>query len=175
MNPSGSIIVSGSPETALRIWDPRTCNRVMKLKGHSENVKALVVSNDGSQIISGSSDGTMKLWSVGQQQCIQTIQVHSEGVWSLLVTENFSHVISGSRDKKIVMTELRNSNNSVVVCEESAPVLSMCYNFDQTGIWVSAIDVKYNRHRLNQTYFLINDFIVAGHNMEFRHKMLEIA
>lgn len=79
MNPSGSIIVSGSTENALRIWDPRTCNRIMKLKGHSENVKALVVSVDGSQIISGSSDGTIKLWSVGQQQCIQTIQVHSEG------------------------------------------------------------------------------------------------
>lgn len=79
MNPSGSIIVSGSTENALRIWDPRTCNRIMKLKGHSENVKALVVSADGSQIISGSSDGTIKLWSVGQQQCIQTIQVHTEG------------------------------------------------------------------------------------------------
>lgn len=79
MNPSGSIIVSGSTENALRIWDPRTCNRIMKLKGHSENVKALVVSVDGSQIISGSSDGTIKLWSVGQQQCIQTIPVHSEG------------------------------------------------------------------------------------------------
>lgn len=85
MNPSGSIIVSGSTENALRIWDPRTCNRIMKLKGHSENVKALVVSVDGSQIISGSSDGTIKLWSVGQQQCIQTIQVHSEGelYWQL--------------------------------------------------------------------------------------------
>lgn len=79
MNPSGSIIVSGSTENALRIWDPRTCIRIMKLKGHSENVKALVVSVDGSQIISGSSDGTIKLWSVGQQQCIQTFQVHSEG------------------------------------------------------------------------------------------------
>lgn len=79
MNPSGSIIVSGSTENALRIWDPRTCNRIMKLKGHSENVKALVVSNDGTQIISGSSDGTIKIWSVAQQQCIQTIQIHSEG------------------------------------------------------------------------------------------------
>lgn len=136
MNPSGSIIVSGSTENALRLWDPRTCNRIMKLKGHSENVKALVVSADGSQIISGSSDGTIKLWSVGQQQCIQTIQVHSEGVWTLLVTESFSHVISGSRDKKIYMTELRNPTNSVLVCEESAPVLSLCYNIDQTGIWV---------------------------------------
>lgn len=137
MNPSGSVIVSGSPENVLRIWDPRTCNRMVKLKGHLANIKALVVSNDGSQILSGSSDGTIKLWSIAQQQCIQTIKVHEEGVWSLLVTENFSHVISGSRDKKICMTEIRNPSNSIVVCEESAPVLSMCYSFDQLGIWVS--------------------------------------
>lgn len=79
MNPSGSIIVSGSTENALRIWDPRTCNRIMKLKGHSENVKALVVSTDGTQVLSGSSDGTIKLWSIGQQRCIQTLHVHQEG------------------------------------------------------------------------------------------------
>lgn len=139
MNPSGSLIVSGSTENALRIWDPRTCTRIMKLKGHSENVKSLVVSADGQQIISGSSDGTIKLWSVGQQQCITTIQVHTEGVWALLVTENFSHVISGSRDKKIFMTELRNPSSSTLVCEESASVLSLCYNIDQTGIWVSTL------------------------------------
>lgn len=34
------------------------------------------------------------------------------------------------------MTEIRNPSNSVLVCEESAPVLSLCYNIDQTGIWV---------------------------------------
>lgn len=150
MNPSGSIIVSGSTENALRLWDPRTCNRIMKLKGHSENVKALVVSADGSQIISGSSDGTIKLWSVGQQQCILTIPVHSEGVWALLVTESFSHVISGSRDKKIYMTELRNPTNSVLVCEESAPVLSLCYNIDQSRIWVGSIAwIEIDNFKLN--------------------------
>lgn len=138
MNPSGSVIVSGSTENALRIWDPRTCTRTMKLKGHSENVKSLVVSADGTQVVSGSSDGTIKIWHLGQQQCIQTIQVHTEGVWALLVTENFSHVISGSRDRKIFMTELRNPSCSTLVCEESAAVLSLCYNIDQTGIWVSA-------------------------------------
>lgn len=109
----------------------------MKLKGHTENIKALVISSDGSHILSGSSDGSIKLWSVGQQRCISTISIHSEGVWSLLVNENFTHVISGSRDKKIYQTEVRNPYNSVLVCEESAPILNMCYNLDQTGIWTT--------------------------------------
>lgn len=137
MNPSGTVIVSGSTENTLRVWDPRTCSKLMKLKGHTENVKALVVSNDGTQVVSGSSDGTIKLWNLGQQRCVQTFHVHTEGVWALLMTENFSHVISGSRDKNIYITELRNPNNSVFVCEEKAPVLSLCYNLDQTAIWAT--------------------------------------
>lgn len=137
MNPPGTVIVSGSTENTLRVWDPRSCSRLMKLKGHTENIKALVVSPDGQQVVSGSSDGTIKLWSLGQQTCIQTIHVHDEGVWALLMNDTFTHVISGSRDKKIVMTELRNPSNSVVICEENAPVLSMCYNIDHSGIWAT--------------------------------------
>lgn len=53
--------------------------------GHTDNVKALVLSRDGTQCLSGSSDGTIKLWSLGQQRCITTIRVHSDGVWALLV------------------------------------------------------------------------------------------
>lgn len=140
MNPSGTVIVSGSTENLLRVWDPRTCNRLTKLKGHTENIKALVVSQDGQQILSGSSDGTIKLWSLGQQRCVQTISIHTEGVWCLLVNDNFTHCISGSRDKKIYLTEIRNPYNSVLVCEEQAPVLSMCYNMDQTSIWTTTWD-----------------------------------
>lgn len=33
MNPSGTAIVSGSTEKVLRVWDPRTCAKLMKLKG----------------------------------------------------------------------------------------------------------------------------------------------
>lgn len=140
MNPSGTIIVSGSTENTLRLWDPRSCARLCKLRGHTENVKALVVSADGQHIISGSSDGMIKEWNVGQQRCIQTIHVHSEGVWALLMNEAFTHVISGSRDKRIFLTELRNPNNSILICIEAAPVLSLCFNHDQTGIWVTTWD-----------------------------------
>ena len=54
----------------LRVWDPRSCGKLMKLKGHSDNVKALVLNRDGTQCVSGSSDGTIKLWSLGQQRCV---------------------------------------------------------------------------------------------------------
>nr|CAD7261202.1 unnamed protein product [Timema shepardi] len=137
MNPSGTAIVSGSTEKVLRVWDPRTCAKLMKLKGHADNVKALVLNRDGTQCLSGSSDGTIKLWSLGQQRCVSTIRVHDEGVWALLTTESFSHVISGGRDRKIFMTDIRFPERRVLICEESAPVLKMVLTPDQSSLWVA--------------------------------------
>ena len=50
MNQPGTVIVSGSTEKVLRVWDPRTCQKLMKLKGHTDNVKALVLNRDGTQV-----------------------------------------------------------------------------------------------------------------------------
>lgn len=136
MNPPGTILVSGSTEKVLRVWDPRNCSRLMKLKGHADNVKALVVSRDGTQCVSGSSDGTIKLWSLSQQRCVSTIRVHSEAVWALLATDNFTHIISGGRDRLVIITELRNPDNFIIICEEAAPILKLCFTADQQGIWV---------------------------------------
>ena len=55
MNQSGSVIMSGSTEKVIRVWDPRTCQKHMKLKGHTDNVKALVLNRDGTQV--GMCDG----------------------------------------------------------------------------------------------------------------------
>ncbi|KAI4809028.1 hypothetical protein KUCAC02_017944 [Chaenocephalus aceratus] len=127
MNQMGTVIVSGSTEKGwvLRVWDPRTCAKLMKLKGHTDNVKSLLLNRDGTQCLSGSSDGTIRLWSLGQQRCIATYRVHDEGVWALQVNEAFTHVYSGGRDKKIYCTDLRNPTSGVLICEEKAPVLKM--------------------------------------------------
>ena len=39
----GTVIISGSTEKVLRVWDPRTCAKLMKLKGHTDNVKVLTI------------------------------------------------------------------------------------------------------------------------------------
>lgn len=77
-------------------------------------------------------------------------------MWALLATENFQYVISGGRDKKVgilvvplnvfvlyafniqvIMTELKNQDNSVVVCIEDAPIIKMCFTADNQAVWAS--------------------------------------
>ncbi|XP_053571641.1 WD repeat-containing protein 48 [Bombina bombina] len=148
MNQMGTVIVSGSTEKVLRVWDPRTCAKLMKLKGHTDNVKALLLNRDGTQCLSGSSDGTIRLWSLGQQRCIATYRVHDEGVWALQVNEGFTHVYSGGRDRKIYCTDLRNPDIRLLICEEKAPVLKM--ELDRSvepplALWVSTTKSTVNK------------------------------
>uniref|UniRef100_A0A6Q2WRA2 WD repeat-containing protein 48 n=1 Tax=Esox lucius TaxID=8010 RepID=A0A6Q2WRA2_ESOLU len=161
MNQMGTVIVSGSTEKVLRVWDPRTCAKLMKLKGHSDNVKSLLLNRDGTQCLSGSSDGTIRLWSLGQQRCIATYRVHDEGVWALQVNEAFTHIYSGGRDKKIYCTDLRNPDIRVLICEEKASVLKM--ELDRSAdpppaIWVSTTKSSVNKWSLKG----IHNFRASG-------------
>ncbi|XP_037083008.1 LOW QUALITY PROTEIN: WD repeat-containing protein 48-like [Pollicipes pollicipes] len=135
MNELGTVVIAGSTEKLLRVWDPRTCDRLMKLRGHADNVRAVLVSRDGTQCLSGSSDGTVKLWSLGQQRCITTLQLH-DSVWALQVSHDFSRVYSGGRDRRLLVTSLRKPDTSVLLAEESASVLRMALVGDES-LWVS--------------------------------------
>nr|CAB3267709.1 WD repeat-containing protein 48 [Phallusia mammillata] len=130
MNDPGTVLAAGSTERVIRVWDPRTCEKRMKLKGHTDNVKALLITRDGTHLLSGSSDGTIKLWSLGQQRCLATLPIHREGVWTLTTVfdspSSFGCVYSSGRDGRVMCSDFRHPDcNSYVVCEESAPVLRL--------------------------------------------------
>lgn len=65
-----------------------------RLKGHTDNVRCVAVSQDGARCISGSSDGTVKVWDIGQQRCMHTLTMHSDSVWSLAADARFDTIFS---------------------------------------------------------------------------------
>jgi WD repeat-containing protein 48 len=90
--------------------------------------------------LSGSSDGTIRLWSIGQQQCIATVRVHSGGVWTLQSDDNFSSCFSAGKDHCVYYTDLLRTEESVLVCEENAPILKICLMPDRESLWISTSD-----------------------------------
>lgn len=137
MNSQGTVLACGSPENCIRLWDPRTCDKTMKLKGHTHNIRTLILNRDGTQMLSASSDHTIRLWSLGQQRCISTIEIHTEGVWSMCVNDAFSKVYSGGKDCRVYSTDLKNHEESMLICEETAPVLSMDFGQNQESLWIA--------------------------------------
>lgn len=50
MNTLGTVVVAGSTENVLRIWDPRSCEKICKFRGHTDNIRAILVNRDGTQV-----------------------------------------------------------------------------------------------------------------------------
>lgn len=46
----GHVIASGSPERVIRMWDPRSGKRTGKLVGHTDNIRAILISDDGRYV-----------------------------------------------------------------------------------------------------------------------------
>lgn len=47
---AGHLIAAGSPERVVRIWDPRSGKKASKLVGHTDNIRALLLSEDGRYV-----------------------------------------------------------------------------------------------------------------------------
>jgi len=117
------------------MWDPRSGEKVGRLKGHTDNVRCVVINGDGTKCISGGSDATVKLWDLRQQKCLLTICVHTDSVWSLDADPGFTKVFSGGRDKAVFCTDL-DTMDSTMICHTGDPVLSVLRAPDES-LWLS--------------------------------------
>ncbi|MEG4922361.1 hypothetical protein Q5690_18065, partial [Microcoleus sp. F10-D1] len=98
--------VSGSSDKTIKVWDLTTRNELFTLKGHSESVNAVAVTEDGKRGISGSSDKSIKVWDLTIGKELFILKGHSNSVNAVAVTPDGKRAISGSSDKTIKVWDL---------------------------------------------------------------------
>ena len=98
-SPDGQILVSGSADHRINLWNWQTGALLHTLKGHSDRVLAVAVSPDGQTLVSGANDKTLKLWNLSTGKLMQTIPasapVHSVVITPLISRLNRSLLIAG--------------------------------------------------------------------------------
>ncbi|KAJ1955537.1 hypothetical protein EC988_001827 [Linderina pennispora] len=75
------------------------------LSGHTDHIRAVMLSADSELVLSGSSDTTVKLWSMRMRRCLSTFSQHNDSVWSLYSSHpRFQTFYSASRDGLVAKT-----------------------------------------------------------------------
>ena len=107
---SGNLLAAGTPERVIRCWDPRSKKQVARLGGHTDNVRALVFSEEGKWLLSASSDSTVKLWSLTAQKLLHTFSHHASSAWSLFSQHPELQIFySGDRDGNVCKIDIENT------------------------------------------------------------------
>ena len=73
-SPNGRLIVSGSDDRSVMLWDAASGALVRTLKGHSEGVGSVAFSPDGRLVVSGSDDRTVILWDAASGAQVRTLE-----------------------------------------------------------------------------------------------------
>ncbi|EHK16129.1 uncharacterized protein TRIVIDRAFT_228060 [Trichoderma virens Gv29-8] len=92
------LLVSGSAEGLIRIWDITTgyCQRI--LQGHTWIVQSLALSHDSTLIASGSNDKTIKIWNCATGTCQRTMRGHDDCVFKVAFSHDSKLIASGAGD-----------------------------------------------------------------------------
>jgi F-box/WD-40 domain protein MET30 len=102
-SPSYPVLITGSYDRTVRVWNLDTGEEVRTLRGHDRAVRALQF--DQMLLFTGSMDGTVRMWNWRAGECLRVLEGHTDGVVAL--NYNGYLLASGSADSTIQVWNFR--------------------------------------------------------------------
>ncbi|KAK4689129.1 F-box and WD-40 domain protein MET30, partial [Tremellales sp. Uapishka_1] len=102
-SPSYPVLITGSYDRTIRVWNLDTCEEVRFMHGHTRAVRTLQF--DQRLLFTGSMDGTVRMWNWRAGDCMRVLEGHTDGVISL--NYNGYLLASGSADTTIQVWNFR--------------------------------------------------------------------
>src|SRR5262249_44882774 len=100
----GRLLLSGSDDNSIRIWDVASGKNVNPLRGHNRAVRAAAFSPDSDWVLSGSEDQTVRRWNVRGYRETRVLHAtvfagHEDAVLAARFSHDGKHIVTASRDR----------------------------------------------------------------------------
>lgn len=180
------MVVSGSYDNTVRVWDIRTGQLIHLMEGHTQKVYSVVIDVERNRCMSGSMDSSVRIWDLATGECLKRLEGHTVLVGLLGLTQQYlvsaaadailrvwspetgvcQHALSGHSNS---ITCFQHDNEKVISGSEGGLkmwdiktgkfVRDLITDVD--GVWRVAFDERRciaALQRKNETYFRILDF-----------------
>jgi len=139
-SPDTKMIVSGSDDRTVRVWEISTGKCLQILQGHTNSVFSVVFNADGNTVASGSTDQTVRLWDVRMGRCFKTLKGYSNSVFSVAFNHQGNFIASGSTDQNVRLWDV-----STGICQQTLTghrgwVTSVAFHPDGQFLASSSVD-----------------------------------
>jgi len=96
------MLVTGSYDEAVFLWDVRSARVMRQLPAHSDPVSGVDFVRDGTMVCSCASDGLIRIWDAGTGQCLKTlVDEDRKAVTAVRFSPNGRYVLAWTLDGSI--------------------------------------------------------------------------
>jgi hypothetical protein len=94
-NSSGAMVLTGSDDRSLKLWDTRNGTRLAALEGAVKGVMSVGFSDDGKHVLGASNDFAVRIWSLKSQRVLHVLTGHQNKIYCAAFSPDSTLVYSG--------------------------------------------------------------------------------
>ncbi|TDZ28203.1 U5 small nuclear ribonucleoprotein 40 kDa protein [Colletotrichum trifolii] len=100
------LLVSGSDDGSMGLWDPRSKNAVDHIQTEFP-ITAIAVSEAGNEIYSGGIDNDIKVWDLRKKAVVYSMLGHQDTITSLRISPDSQSLLSNAMDSTVRTWDIR--------------------------------------------------------------------
>lgn len=134
----GARIVSIGDGSAI-VWDTATCQRLLELRGHKDQVSSAAFSPDGTKVATSSHDNSARLWDRDGRELL-TLSGHTAAVFDVVFSPDGTKLLTASDDKTASLWDVATGRQLVVLRGHDDGITSIAISPDGRTIATGSKD-----------------------------------
>ena len=98
---SNDILISGSWDSTIRVWNAKLGKQVNKLTGHSSAITSIQWNSKKDQLISSSKDGVIRSWTLQHSRSSGVLSRNSRWMWDAIWLSDSNTIIAAGDERHL--------------------------------------------------------------------------
>ncbi|QQE67107.1 hypothetical protein GFS31_38190 [Leptolyngbya sp. BL0902] len=159
-NAKRPLLVSGSLDKTVRIWDWQTGQVLHTLTAHDRGVNGVAMGSGGQVLASCGDDATVKVWNLSNCALLHVLKGHLRDVTTVAIGSQGFLLASGSEDRTIRLWTLDRGNLVKTLVGSAGMVKSVAWALDDSLLISGGLD---NTVRLWNPQTAVSSHTLSGH------------